>query len=330
MSEFTIEANADTCDVETLNDAFRNTQANSVLGIDASCDENEESNIEVGDGVTQQFDDVDVSGLDPVPCSDYGGAGCSSDNEDKPEYETNSMVAYSKDAGDNDIYGEAVYDPVAKKVDIDFDCGACDGDTPANTETIDLLYTSCEETLFKIAIRFPNIVITPGTEIESAYLRLFASSTRSGGSISFSVDGEKSLNPGQISNKADYDGRVRTDAIKTWDAIPAQVSNQAQTSPDITEIIQEIINQGGWASGNAIVLFLEDNGSTGNPFDEENREYWMQSGAYSPVLQINLGEFESVITDTPSDELTIEKPTRTHTGVVKPERDQTEVIWPER
>lgn len=49
-----------------------------------------------------------------------------------------------------------------------------------------------------------------------------------------------------------------TAAQVDWDAIADDVGGTWYDSPDISTIIQEIINQPGWASGNPIALWWDD------------------------------------------------------------------------
>ena len=57
-------------------------------------------------------------------------------------------------------------------------------------------------------------------------------------------------------------GTQLTAASVPWNP-PAFIFNTPYDTPDITTIIQEIIDRLGWASGNAIQLFILDNGSAG-------------------------------------------------------------------
>ncbi len=44
----------------------------------------------------------------------------------------------------------------------------------------------------------------------------------------------------------------------SWDNIPAWTQDTEYQSPDISAIVQEIVNQAGWVSGNHLVLFWDD------------------------------------------------------------------------
>lgn len=106
--------------------------------------------------------------------------------------------------------------------------------------------------------RFVNIYIPNGAIISTAYLKLTARSSDTKPNVKSKVHGEKNATPATFTNYADYDARVRTDAVIPWDDIPSWTVNELYQSPAIKDIIQEIINLEGWESGNNLVLFWDD------------------------------------------------------------------------
>lgn len=90
----------------------------------------------------------------------------------------------------------------------------------------------------------------------------------------------------------------RTEIAIDWDNIPDfTVADPTHNSSDISCLIQEIINQPDWASGNAIKIFLEDNGSVGYrqiySYEEDSAlsaklTYWYSPGDYTADGGISL------------------------------------------
>ena len=107
-------------------------------------------------------------------------------------------------------------------------------------------------------MRFTNITVPKGSTITSAYLTFTARASRSATTVNSKIHGEDADNPGQFSDLADYEGRTRTTAVVNWDDIAAWTLDSEYNSPDISSIIQEIIDRAGWASGNAMVIFWDD------------------------------------------------------------------------
>ena len=106
--------------------------------------------------------------------------------------------------------------------------------------------------------RFLNIYIPKGATIVEAYLKLTCRTSDSSTGVLSRLRGEKNASPLTFSDYADYNARIRTAAVIDWDDIPPWTVGTQYQSPDIKTIIQEIVNLGGWASGNPIVIFWDD------------------------------------------------------------------------
>jgi hypothetical protein len=52
-----------------------------------------------------------------------------------------------------------------------------------------------------------------------------------------------------------------TSTVVNWNAIPAWNNAQGYESPDIGAAVQEVVNRGGWTSGNSMVVIWEDYGA---------------------------------------------------------------------
>ncbi|MBA7584911.1 hypothetical protein ES708_26877 [subsurface metagenome] len=72
------------------------------------------------------------------------------------------------------------------------------------------------------------------------------------------IRGQNNNNPITFSTQADFDARAWLPGVVDWDAISAWVGHTDYDSPDISTIIQAIIDLAGWASGNALVLAWDD------------------------------------------------------------------------
>lgn len=107
-------------------------------------------------------------------------------------------------------------------------------------------------------MRWLNITIPKGAIITVAYLRLHCSTSYAGTVVRSKIRGELSPNPATFSDLTDFDGRPRTLTTMEWNGIPAWSLDTYYNSLEIKDIIQEIIDQDGWASGNALVLFWDD------------------------------------------------------------------------
>jgi len=111
-----------------------------------------------------------------------------------------------------------------------------------------------------IGLRFSDVGIPQGASITNAYVELQCDETKGGTeAVSLLIEGELSPDAAvfaEVTNNVT--SRPRTTAQLVW--VPADwisVGQRDQTL-DIASIIEEIINQPGWASGNALALIISD------------------------------------------------------------------------
>ena len=116
-----------------------------------------------------------------------------------------------------------------------------------------------------IGCRWVRIPVPKGATITEAWVQFSADDIdmdRHVPDVSVIIEGELSPNPATFSSTAsDISSRPTTTAQVVWD-IPQWMTVHAQgpeeRTPDISSIIQEIVNQDGW-NGSAIVLMFRDN-----------------------------------------------------------------------
>jgi hypothetical protein len=116
--------------------------------------------------------------------------------------------------------------------------------------------------------RFLGITIPQGATINSASVSgrqvySVGEAQDSSGTVTVRIKGELATSPVTFSTYADFTARTQTTAQSAAWTIPnGQPNNTPFTSVSCVTVIQEIVNQGGWASGNPLVLFLNNDGST--------------------------------------------------------------------
>ncbi len=106
-------------------------------------------------------------------------------------------------------------------------------------------------TYTKSYFRFQNIGISQGATIQSAYLKVVYYT--GSGTADLKIVGTDADNAAAPSHSSDGDTSLHTSAVVSW-SNPSTHSTNYQTSPDIKTVIQEIVDRGGWSSGNAIML----------------------------------------------------------------------------
>jgi len=116
-----------------------------------------------------------------------------------------------------------------------------------------------------VGCRWAGIPIPQGASITEAWVQFSADSVGGAGqdaAVSLIIEGQLSPDPATFTSTAlDISARPKTTASVVWD-VPEWPTVHAQgpeeRTPDISSIIQEIVNQPGWA-GQAIVLTFSDN-----------------------------------------------------------------------
>ncbi len=138
------------------------------------------------------------------------------------------------------------------------------------------------------AFRFHNIPMTQNTVVVSAHLRVQAWLPRSG-TAGLITKGEASDSANAFNVLPDIDDRPQTTASAEWNISDAWIEDEVYESPDISNIIQEIINRQGWQHGNALAIML-CNGSTdgGNRiiYSKEEADAWAHDRYTTPAQLI--------------------------------------------
>lgn len=119
-----------------------------------------------------------------------------------------------------------------------------------------------------IGLRFEALDIGRGAKVTSASV-VFQVDEPAGGNTGLELFGEASgtaerftKQPGSVST------RPRTAARVDWTPEPWETVGETSTTPDLSAIIQEIINRDDWTSGNSLALFVTGSGRrTGESFD---------------------------------------------------------------
>jgi len=114
-----------------------------------------------------------------------------------------------------------------------------------------------------VGLRFTDLPIARNTTITAAKLTFTADEVHSG-ATSLTIKGQKSAdaeifstNTANITNTTD---RPRTTASVSWSPGAFTVEGELHDTPDLTAIIQEIVNQTVWDAGNDVALFVSGTG----------------------------------------------------------------------
>ena len=133
-----------------------------------------------------------------------------------------------------------------------------------------------------VGMRFNNLSIPQGATITNASIQFQADETHSG-ATSLMIEGQATDNALTFTNaNANISSRDRTNAIIDWLPMPWITVGETgtdQQTPDITSIIQEIIERPGWSSGNSLAIIISGSG-------RRAAESFNGDAAGAPVLHV--------------------------------------------
>lgn len=152
-----------------------------------------------------------------------------------------------------------------------------------------------------VGIRFQNIQIAQGLSITKAYLR-FTTDESSSDHTNLNIFAENSTNAMSFDNNNLISTRQLSNSSVNWQPEAWLTPNESsikQQTPDISELVQQVVDQSGWKQGNSMAFVIKGSGSRvahaydGSPADAPKLyiEYGTASGeSTTPVAQISAPE----------------------------------------
>lgn len=112
-----------------------------------------------------------------------------------------------------------------------------------------------------VGIRFQNVFVPGGATILYAYIEFIADSSNDEGTNLF-IAGEDSANASEfLAESKNISLRPRTVARVAWPTIPTwQGAGEIHRTPNVAEILHEIMAKSQWQSGNSIVFLVDGTG----------------------------------------------------------------------
>jgi acid phosphatase type 7 len=143
-----------------------------------------------------------------------------------------------------------------------------------------------------VGLRFANLALPKNAAISKAYIQ-FKTASASSDLTTLTIQGQASDNATTFtSTSGNVSSRARTAASVSWSPVNWMTVGEAgvnQQTPDLTTIIQELVNRPNWVSGNAIAIIISGTGKrVAWAFDGDN--------AGAPLLHV-----EYVTDDSPPE-----------------------------
>ena len=174
--------------------------------------------------------------------------------------------------------------PPPNTLDLRVSASTDDAEEMMSTGAVDLVSPTLElvddSGAQQVGMRFQSVSISTGSIVTRAYLE-FTADVANFGSTNLTVEGQASDNsPTFTSGANDLSTRLKTTTSVDWSNVAAwSTGGQTYQSADLSPIIQELIDRGGWASGNSIALFVTGGG-------RRTGESWDGNAAAAPLLHL--------------------------------------------
>ncbi len=146
---------------------------------------------------------------------------------------------------------------------------------------------------YTAGLRFNSISIPTGSTIDSAAIALNSRDTETGIPLNVMFRTEISENPATFSTYSDFASRTKSTSFVEWNNVPAFTTNTIYNTPDLSSIIQEVIDSSYWDEGDSIVIFIEDNGSAPGARRNIKSYDFTYEADPEPILTINYSVSET-------------------------------------
>jgi len=154
---------------------------------------------------------------------------------------------------------------------------------------LELVQDSSNQT---VGIRFNGVNIPPGSPITSAYIQFTCNETRNQNPCSLVIQGQATDNASTFTASAyNISLRNRTTASVNWSPpnwTSVGMAGPGQRTPDLSSIIQEIVNRAGWSQGNSLAIIITGAGTRiANSYNE--------SRGMPPKLHLEWSTYDHVV-----------------------------------
>lgn len=141
-----------------------------------------------------------------------------------------------------------------------------------------------------VGMRFRGINIPQGATINSAYIEFETDETDSG-TTNLVIYGENQDSPNQFANNdGNISGRNKTIAFETWSPSAWNSVSELHQTPDISRIIQEIVNRSDWAANNNLVILIEPGSGCASSSCQRTAESHDGESVNAPLLVVDFSE----------------------------------------
>lgn len=200
-----------------------------------------------------------------------------------------SSVAYTLRAQKNGTGGYAAVNVGATEtvtLDYTVSAGADDAQQSGTTMTVTgvTIGASLDATTEYVGLRFQSVQIPQGATISAAYLSVVPSGTGEDEPLVTITGFDEDNTAAFTTTASDITNRSVTTASVSWDSANLGATGATyHDTPSLVSVVQEIVDRGGWSSGNAMGFRIQGGATTTRDLTIESYE---NTGANPPKLHI--------------------------------------------
>lgn len=132
-----------------------------------------------------------------------------------------------------------------------------------NSSDLELVYDTTTTGNQYVGMRFTNLGIPQGATITNAYVQ-FTVDEKNSGATTLTIKGQAADNAATFTTASNnISSRATTTASVTWVPVAWSTVGQAgagQQTPDLKDIVQEIVNRTGWSANNGLAVIITGTG----------------------------------------------------------------------
>ncbi len=200
------------------------------------------------------------------------------------EVEDDGMTVCKGDIWSFTVEG-VIEETVEYQVSSSGDDGYAFNDTAQNLDTDFLRVGSssfAKPPYYMSGMVFRNVNIPQGTRILSARLKIRAHTSRLTDVAYGVIQAEAANNAAAFGSSRHIASLPRTSASVNWDLDQPWSADAWYESPDIAEVVQEVINRAGWSANNALAILYSSRSEGGY----RNFSAYDRGSDYAPMLEI--------------------------------------------
>jgi len=180
--------------------------------------------------------------------------------------------------------------PMSDTQSVEYQVSASDDDGYASESTSQNLrtaylkvgsYSNLEVPYYASGMVFKGVNIPQSADIISAHLEIRSYESYLTDTVYGKIQAQDTDNADSFSLMPYISSRPRTDASVNWDHHVPWSKDTWYRSPDIAEVVQEVISRNGWSAGNSLAILYSTRLSEGG-----YRHFSSYDGGYAPKLQV--------------------------------------------